>query len=267
MPILPSLAVALFVAAAPADLPVDLDTRLDSAIAAAVPAATADRRQIHEHPELGYEEVETSKLVAARLRALGFDEVRTGIAETGVVGILRGGLPGAVVGLRADMDALPVTEATDLPFRSTKRETYLGQEVGVAHACGHDVHTSSMLGTAAALAAVRDLIPGTLVFIFQPDEEGPPPGKVQGAKAMMDAGALADPKPALILALHSFTEWDAGRPATVGEVGVTSGPTYAAVDQFEIVLHGKQSHGAYPNLGVDPIVMAAQAVLALQTIR
>ena len=135
------------------------------------------RHQIHQNPELGNREFETAALVAEHLRALGFDEVTTDVAHTGVVGILRGGKPGPVVAVRADMDALPVTEATDLPFAPTKRTTYLGQEVGVMHACGHDVHTASLMGVASVLAGMRDELPGTVKFIFQPAEEGPPPGE------------------------------------------------------------------------------------------
>jgi amidohydrolase len=224
------------------------------------------RHQIHQNPELGYEETATSSIVAEELRRLGI-EVRTGVARTGVVGILRGGKPGPVVAVRADMDALPVTEQTDLPFRSTKKQVYLGQDVGVAHACGHDVHTTALLGAAAALAAVRAELPGTVKFLFQPDEEGPPPGEVSGALKMVQAGVLDDPKPSAIFGIHSFPEMAEGVVGAVGTLGWTSGPTYAAVDQFRITLRGKQSHGAYPHLGIDPIVMASEAVLALQTIR
>ncbi len=237
-----------------------LDAEVDRAVARIAPEMVAVRHTIHQNPELGYEEVATSKLVADRLRALGL-EVRTGVAKTGVVAILKGGRPGPVVAVRADMDALPVTEKTDFPFRSTKRETYLGQDVGVAHACGHDIHTSTILGVAAVLASLRERIPGTVVFLFQPDEEGPPPGEKPGALRMIDDGALANPRPQAAFALHSFPDLD------VGQLGYTAGPTMAAVDQFRITIHGKQSHGAYPNLGVDPIVIAAQAIMALQTIR
>ncbi len=237
-----------------------LDAQVDRAVARFAPEMIEVRHTIHRNPELGYEETATSKLVAERLRAMGL-EVRTGIAKTGVVAILKGGRPGPVVAVRADMDALPVTEATDFPFRSTKRETYLGQEVGVAHACGHDIHTSTILGVAAVLASLRDQVPGTVKFLFQPDEEGPPPGEKPGAQRMIDEGALADPRPEAAFALHSFPD------IPVGQLGYTEGPTMAAVDQFTVTIHGKQSHGAYPNLGVDPVVIAAQAILALQTIR
>jgi amidohydrolase len=242
-----------------------LAQRLERAIERSTPAVTELRHRIHQNPELGYEEVATAKLVAEHLRGLGL-EVETGVAKTGVVAVLRGGKPGPVVAVRADMDALPVTEATDLPFKSTKRQTYQGQEVGVAHACGHDIHTSVLLGVASALAEIRDELPGTVKLIFQPAEEGPPPGMDTGALAMLKAGVLADPAPEAIFALHSFTE-AAGKPLEVGMLGVTSGPAYAAVDHFRATVRGKQSHGAYPHQGIDPIVMAAQVVLALQTIR
>jgi amidohydrolase len=261
------LVLALLAPSALGAQPLSAPTGLAAAIDAAVPRAVEDRRAIHQNPELGYQEQETAALVAARLRALGFDEVRTEIAHTGVVGVLRGGRPGGVVALRADMDALPVVEATDLPFRSTKRGVWAGREVGIAHACGHDLHTAIGLGTAAALAAVRAELAGTVLFVFQPAEEGPPPGEVTGALGMMRAGALADPKPDLVMALHCFVDWGDGRPAEVGSVALTPGPAMAAVDQFAITLTGRQTHGAAPHLGVDPVVMAAQAVLALQTIR
>jgi amidohydrolase len=270
-----SRALALIAAAAIASTPAlgaaaskqrDLHAQIDAAAAKVAPEMIEARHTIHQNPELGYEEVATSKLVADKLRALGL-EVKTGVAKTGVVAILKGGKPGPVIAVRADMDALPVTEDTDLPFKSTKRETYLGKEVGVAHACGHDVHTSSLLGTAAVLASLRSEIPGTIKFIFQPDEEGPPPGEVSGALKMFREGVLADPKPEAIFGLHTFNEVGDGVVGEVGKVGVTSGPSFAAVDQFVVTIKGKQSHGAYPHLGVDPIVMAAQAVEALQTIR
>ncbi|MGH7544555.1 MAG: M20 metallopeptidase family protein [Gemmatimonadota bacterium] len=238
----------------------DLDRRVDAAVERSAPEIIRIRHRVHENPELGNRERETAALVAEHLRALGL-EVRTGIAHTGVVAVLKGGKPGPVVAVRADMDALPVTERTDLPFKSTKRTTYLGQEVGVAHACGHDIHTSVALGVASALASIREDLPGTVKFIFQPAEEGPPPGERGGADLMMEAGVLANPRPGAIFALHSFPDFE------VGQVGVTPGPAMAAVDQFVARIRGRQSHGAYPHLGVDPIVMAAQAVLALQTIR
>ena len=257
--------VAWFVAAScAAALPAhgqSLDRRIADAVARLAPAAVEQRHQIHQHPELGNREVETAKLVAAHLRSLGFDEVRTGIAHTGVVGVLRGGRPGPVVAVRADMDALPVTEATDLPFKSTVRSTYGGQEVGVAHACGHDVHTAIQLGVASVLASIRADLPGTVLFVFQPAEEGPPPGEEGGAALMLKENAFASPRPAAIIGLHTVADMPVGR------VGYTPGPALAAIDQFWITVKGRQSHGAAPHLSVDPVVMASQLVLALQTIR
>jgi amidohydrolase len=236
------------------------DQRIDAEVARVLPAIVEMRHRIHENPELGNREFETARLVAEHLRALGF-EVDTGIAHTGVVGLLRGGRPGPVVALRADMDALPVTEETDFPWRSTKRTTYLEQEVGVMHACGHDIHVAVQLGVASVLAAMREDIPGTVKFIFQPAEEGPPPGEEGGADLMVREGVLDDPRPAAIFGLHSFAQMH------VGTLGYRSGPMLAAVDHFRIDIRGRQSHGARPELSVDPVVMAAQAIMALQTIR
>lgn len=218
------------------------------------------RHQIHQNPELGNREVETAKLVEDHLRSLGFDEVRTGIAHTGVVGVLRGGKPGPVIAVRADMDALPVTEETDFPFKSTKRAVYNDLDVGVMHACGHDVHTAVQMGVASVMAAMREDIPGTILFVFQPAEEGPPPGEEGGADLMLREGIFEDPEPEAVFGLHTL----AGMP--VGEVGYTVGPALAAVDSFHATVTGVQTHGARPHQGIDPIVMASQAVLAFQTI-
>lgn len=256
---LPLLLLAMPSLAATAK-PADLGARIDREVSRVTPAITEIRHRIHQNPELGNRETETAALVAERLRALGF-EVRTGIAKTGVVGILRGGKPGPVVGVRADIDALPVTEESDLPFKSTKRGTYDGQEVGIAHACGHDIHTSVQLGVAEVLASVKADLPGTVMFIFQPAEEGPPPGERGGADLMLEEGIFQDLKPVAIFALHAFPE------LAVGKVAANPGPTWAAVDHFIAKIVGKQSHGAYPHQGVDPVVIASQAVLALQTIR
>jgi amidohydrolase len=244
-----------------ADAQARLSAGIEAAVDRLVPGIIEQRHHIHRNPELGNREVETAKLVADHLRALGFDEVHTGISHTGVVGVLRGGKPGPVVAVRADMDALPVTERTDLPFKSTVRTTYLDQEVGVMHACGHDIHTSVELGVAAVLAALRDELPGTVKFIFQPAEEGPPPGEEGGAELMVADGVLGDPAPEVIFGLHSSPELE------VGSVGYTPGPALAAVDHFYIEILGTQSHGAWPHNSVDPVVMAAQAIEALQTIR
>jgi amidohydrolase len=218
------------------------------------------RHQIHQNPELGNREFETARLVADHLRALGM-EVQTGVAHTGVIGLLRGGRPGPVVAVRADMDALPVTEDTPFSFKSLVRATYLGQEVGVSHACGHDIHTAVQLGVASVLAAMREQIPGTIKFIFQPAEEGPPPGEEGGADLMVREGVLENPRPIAIFGLHALAEME------LGKIGYTEGPALAAVDQFRITVKGKQSHGAHPDLGVDPIVLASQAIMAFQTIR
>jgi amidohydrolase len=219
------------------------------------------RHRLHQNPELSNRETETAELVAAHLRDLGFDEVRTGVAHTGVVGVLRGGRPGPIVAVRADMDALPVTEATGLPFASTKRATFDGQEVGVMHACGHDIHVAVGLGTASVLADLREELPGTVVFIFQPAEEGPPEGEEGGAPMMLEEGVFSDPSPEAIFALHTFPGME------VGELGYVPGPAMAAADTWRAVIRGKQSHGARPHESVDPVVMASQAILALQTIR
>lgn len=239
---------------------VDWGPEIDAAVERVTPEIVEIRHRIHAHPELGNREVQTAELVAEHLRGLGL-EVETGIAHTGVVGLLRGGRPGPVVAVRADMDALPVTEQSGLPFASTRRTEYLGQEVGVAHACGHDVHTSVLLGVASVLAGLRENLPGTVKLIFQPAEEGPPPDEEGGAPLMMQEGVLADPAPEAIFALHAFPD------LSVGQIGYIEGPAMAAVDHFLIDLQGRQSHGAYPELSVDPVVMAAQAIQALQTIR
>ncbi|MDD9949187.1 MAG: amidohydrolase, partial [candidate division Zixibacteria bacterium] len=218
------------------------------------------REHIHRNPELSNREFKTAALVADHLTALGI-EIRTGVAHTGVVGVLKGGRPGPVVAIRADMDALPVTEETVLPFRSTVRTTYLGQEVGVMHACGHDVHTAVQLGVASVLAEMKDDLPGTVKFIFQPAEEGAPPGEEGGADLMVRENVLQDPAPEAIFGLHALPSLD------VGTVGYTIGPAFAAVDHFTIKVRGKQAHGARPEEGIDPIVMASEIVFALQTIR
>lgn len=213
------------------------------------------RRDIHQHPELSFQEVRTAKLVADHLRSLGL-EVQTGVGGNGVLGILRGGKPGPVVALRADMDALPVTELVDLPFKSTVRAVYNGQETGVMHACGHDNHVAILMGTAEVLAGMKAQLPGTVKFIFQPAEEGPPVG---GAGPMIEAGVLENPKVDAIFGLHVG-------PGRLGTVGWRGGATAAAADQFRIIVRGKQTHGAYPSAGIDPIVVGSQIVLGLQTI-
>ncbi len=236
-----------------------LDQRIDDAAKKVEPKVIACRRDIHQHPELGNRETRTSKLIADRLRELGI-EVKTPIAHTGVVGILKGGKPGRVVALRADMDALPVVEQVDLPFESTARTTYNGQEVGVMHACGHDAHVAILLGVAEVLAGVKDELPGTVKFLFQPAEEGAPEGEQGGAQLMVQEGALENPHVDAVFGLHVTSRY------AVGEVNYRPGGMMASVDSFRIKVHGKQTHGAYPWLGVDPIVVASQIVLGLQTI-
>jgi amidohydrolase len=231
---------------------------LENRVAQVVPQVVAWRRDIHQHPELSNREVRTAKLVADELTRLGL-EVRTGVAHTGVIGILRGGKPGAVVALRADMDALPVTEQVDLPFKSLVKTEYNGQQVGVMHACGHDNHVAILLGVASVLAGMKAEIPGTVKFIFQPAEEGAPAGEEGGASLMIKEGALADPLPGAIFGLHVW-------PDVVGSIGYKPGPFMAAADGLSIIVRGKQTHGAVPWGGVDPIVVTSQIVLGLQTI-
>ena len=236
-----------------------IDQRIDAAAAKVESSVIETRRDIHQHPELGNREFRTSKLVADRLRALGI-EVQTPVAHTGVIGILKGGKPGRVVALRADMDALPVVEQVDLPFKSTVKTTYNGHDVGVMHACGHDAHVAILLGVAEVLAGVRDELPGTVKFLFQPAEEGAPEGEEGGAALMVKEGALVNPKVDAAFGLHVTSRF------AVGEIAYRPGAMMAAVDSFKMTVRGKQTHGAYPWLGVDPIVVASQIILGLQTI-
>jgi amidohydrolase len=241
------------------DAATTLDQRIDDAAKKVESKVIECRRDIHQHPELGNRETRTSKIIADRLRELGI-EVKTPVAHTGVVGILRGGKPGRVVALRADMDALPVVEQVDVPFKSTVRTTFNGHDVGVMHACGHDAHVAILLGVAEVLSGIRDEIHGTVKFLFQPAEEGAPEGEEGGAKLMVKEGALDNPKVDAVFGLHVTSRYP------VGEIAYRSGSMMAAVDSFKITVHGKQTHGAYPWLGVDPIVIASQIVLGLQTI-
>ncbi|MEP7326679.1 MAG: amidohydrolase [Gemmatimonadota bacterium] len=226
------------------------------------------REDIHRHPELGNHETRTAELVATELRRLGL-EVRTGVAHTGVIGILRGAHPGPVVAIRADMDGLPVTELTDVPYHSVEKTTYLGREVGVSHSCGHDIHVAAELGVANILAGMKDRIRGTVVFIFQPAEEGVPPGEQGGAKMMVAEGALANPRPDMILAFHTngAPPDAADDDEMLGKVAYTPGPAMAGATRWDARVIGRQAHGAMPQLGVDAAVTASQIVLALQTIR
>ena len=218
------------------------------------------RRDIHQHPELGNREVRTAKLVAEHLRALGFDDVRTGIATTGVTAVLRGGQPGPRIALRADMDALPVTERSDLPFASKATSTFRGEPVGVMHACGHDAHVGILLGVAEALASIKAELPGEILFVFQPAEEGPPDGEEGGAEEMLAQGIFDRFKPQAVFGLHVFSTLNAG------QVGWRSGPAMAASDRFNIVVQGRQTHGSRPWGGVDPIVASADLSGTAQTI-
>ncbi len=255
--------LALVLACTPARLVAqeasDLHEEIDRRAAAISSDVIAWRRDLHQNPELGNREFRTAGIVAEHLRSLGFDEVRTDVAHTGVVGVLRGGRPGPVVGLRADMDALPVTELADVPFASTVTTEYNGQQVGVMHACGHDVHTAALMGTASVLAEMRGDLAGTVMFLFQPAEEGAPSGEEGGAELMIAEGAVESPRPEAYFGLHTS-------PFPTGLVGWRSGGIMASADEFTITVTGKQTHGAAPEMGVDPIVVASQIVLALQTI-
>lgn len=252
--LLVALVSVLVIPGATQDLSRDIDTRTTAVMSKVI----TWRRDIHQHPELSNREVRTAKVVADHLRALGF-EVQTGIARTGVVGLLRGGRPGKVVALRADMDGLPVTEMVDLPFKSVEKSTYNGQDVGVMHACGHDAHVAMLMGVAEVLAGLKAQIPGSIKFIFQPAEEGAPPGETGGAADMVAAGVLDNPKVDAIFGLHVM-------PLEQGTLWVRPGGLMASSDTLKITVHGKQTHGAVPWGGVDPIAVAAQIVTALQTI-
>jgi amidohydrolase len=224
-----------------------------------LPQVTAWRRDIHQHPELSNRETRTAALVAAQLKKLGL-EVHTGIAHTGVVGILRGGKPGPKLAIRADMDALPVTEEVDLPFASKAMGEYRGKPTGVMHACGHDAHTAMLLGLATVLAGMKKDLPGEVMFVFQPAEEGAPPGEEGGASLMLKDGVFRDFKPDAMFGMHVVSSLN------TGTVAVRPGPTMAGSDWFKMVVHGRQTHGAMPWNGVDPIVTSAEIISAAQTI-
>ncbi|HUO39273.1 MAG TPA: amidohydrolase, partial [Mycobacterium sp.] len=235
------------------------DASIDAAVRSEMPRVIAWRRDLHQNPELSNREFRTSQKVADHLKGLGI-EVRTGIAHTGVVGVLRGSRPGPTVAIRADMDALPVTEQVDLPFKSTVTATYRGEKVGVMHACGHDGHTAMLMGLAEILAGMRKDLPGTVLFIFQPAEEGAPEGERGGAPLMLEEGLFDIARPQAVFGMHLFSD------QPTGKIGYRSGPLMAASDRFRIVVNGRQTHGALPWGGVDPIVTASQIVMALQTI-
>lgn len=253
----PLLLAATLAAPLDAQAPSPRSAELDRRLGAVMPKVVAWRRDIHEHPELSGQEERTARVVAEHLRSLGM-EVRTGVGGHGVVGVLRGGRPGRTVALRADMDGLPVTEQVDLPFRSRVRATYNGQEVGVMHACGHDNHVAILMGTAEVLAGMKAQIPGTVVFIFQPAEEGHPDGG-GGAERMIADGVMDNPKIDAIFGLHVWS-------GKLGEITYRPGPTMAASNAYRITVHGRQTHGANPWGGIDPIVVGSQIVMGLQTI-
>lgn len=217
------------------------------------------RRDLHQHPELSNREFRTSKIIEKHLKSLGL-EVQTGIAHTGVVGILKGGKPGPLIAIRADMDALPVTEVVDLPFASKATDTYRDQKVGVMHACGHDTHVAMLMGVAESLAKVKDSLAGDVMFIFQPAEEGAPEGEEGGAKLMLKEGLFAKRKPDQVFGMHVTSSMPSGM------IGLRSGPAMASEDSFTIKVKGRQTHGSRPWNGVDPIVAAAQIITNVQTI-
>jgi amidohydrolase len=232
---------------------------IDAAADKIEPQTIAWRRDFHEHPELGNREFRTSKIIADYLRSLGV-EVKEGVGKTGVVGILRGAAPGPVIGLRADMDALPLVERTPVPFASKVKTTYNGQEVGVMHACGHDSHVAIMMSVAEVLSGMKQYLHGTVKFIFQPAEEGAPTGEEGGAALMIKEGVLDNPKVDVVFGLHinSATE--------VGKIKYRSEGAMAASDWFTVKVHGKGSHGSQPWSGIDPVVVSAQIIEGLQTI-
>jgi amidohydrolase len=233
--------------------------QIDAAAKAVEPKTIELRRDFHAHPELSNRETRTAEQIAKRLRALGI-EVKTGVGLTGVVGLLRGAQPGRTVGLRADMDALPVTEQTDVPFKSKATAQFRGETVGVMHACGHDGHVSILLGVAEALAGMREQLAGQVLFVFQPAEEGPPEGERGGAVLMLEQGAFKVAKPDVMYGLHVIAS------LPTGVIGYRSGPFMAGSDSFTLTVKGRQTHGSRPWGGVDPIVASAQIILGMQTI-
>lgn len=238
----------------------DIDpATLDAAVSKAEPQVIAWRRDLHAHPELSNRETRTSQFVAQQLRSFGL-EVKTGIGLTGVAALLRGGQPGPTIGLRADMDALPVAEQTDVPFKSTVTTEFRGEKVGVMHACGHDAHTAMLLGVAKVLAAQRQSLRGQVLFIFQPAEEGAPEGETGGASRMIAEGLFNVAKPEAIFGLHVIAS------LPTGVIGYRPGPMMAGSDSFTITVTGRQTHGSRPWGGVDPVVTSAEIISALQTI-
>lgn len=238
---------------------VDMSAEINVASEKILPQVIEWRRHLHQYPELGNREFKTAEYVEKHLRRLGL-EVRTKVAKTGVIGILRGGRPGAIIGLRADMDGLPVTERVNLPFASKERSEYNGLPVGVMHACGHDSHVAMLLGTAEVLTRMKERVPGTVVFIFQPAEEGPPAGEEGGAPLMVKEGVMDNPKIQAIFGIHINAQ------SEIGKIEYRSGSFMAASDWFTIKVKGKQTHGSTPWTGVDPIAVAGQIINGLQMI-
>ncbi len=241
------------------DTPFPLDLSLTEGADRVEPKVVAWRRDFHQFPELGNREFRTAKIVADHLRSLGI-EVKDKVAHTGVVGLLKGGRPGPVVALRADMAALPVSEEVDVPFASRVKTEWAGQQCGVMHACGHDAHTAILMGVAEVLAGMRERISGSVKFIFQPAEEGPPEGEKGGARLMIEEQCMENPKVGAIFGLHVTSTHPVGR------IGYRSGPLMASSDELRIFVRGVQTHAAMPWRGVDPIVVASQIVMGLQTI-
>ena len=260
------VAVAILVLSAPRAVRADgsaLEAEVRKRASAVEETVIRLREDIHQHPELADQETRTARLVADRLRSLGL-EVRTGVARTGVVGVLRGGKRGRTVALRADMDALPVKEPDGLPFASKAKQQFMGKEVSVMHACGHDAHTAMLVGVAEVLAGMKDELPGTVVFIFQPAEEGPSlytpgSGKAWGAKLMLEEGVFKDPKPEAVFGLHVM-------PGPLGQISYRSGATAASSDDLEITVTGHQGHGGMPWNTIDPITTSASVISGLQTV-
>lgn len=237
----------------------DLSAKINAAADKIEPKTIAWRRDLHEHPELGNSETRTARIIATHLRSLGI-EVTEGVGKTGVVGVLKGGKPGPCIGLRADMDGLPVVERTGLPFSSKERSTYNGQSVGVMHACGHDTHVSILMGVAEILAGMKKDLAGTVKFVFQPAEEGPPEGEEGGAPLMIKDGVLENPHVDVMFGLHINSQTE------VGKIKYRVGGIMAASDWFKINVKGKQTHGSQPWAGIDPVVVSAQIINGLQTI-
>lgn len=237
----------------------DMSVSINNSTAKLMPQVVEWRRHLHQYPELSNREFKTAQYVANHLKSLGL-EVKTGIAKTGVIGILKGAQPGPVIGLRADMDALPVTERVPIPFASKEKSEYNGVQVGVMHACGHDTHVAMLMGAATVLAGMKDKLKGTVVFIFQPAEEGPPAGEEGGAELMVKEGVMDSPRIDAIFGIHINSQ------TPIGTIKYRSGSIMASSDWFTIKIKGKQTHGAYPWSGVDPIAVSAQIYNGLQLI-